>query len=375
MRIVQVVNLVHPTSGGIRTVLRRLADGYAAAGHEVVLVAPGARGQEPWDRSSGPVRLLPGVPVPGGAGYRMMVRRGPLAATLAELAPDAVELSDRWTLGWVGRWARARGVPTTLLVHERLDHTVASWLPGPHAAAAAVARRLDRRVTADHVVAPSGFVASSVQGLGPVQRVPWGVDAGRFSPAAGAPPAGRPGRDRPVRLVWTGRLSAEKRPGRAVETLAALLARGVPAELTLLGDGPLRPRLAADVHGLPVRLAGHLRGSAAVAAELATADVALSTCRIEAFGLAALESLACGTPVVTVAGGGVPELLADATAGPAPGAVVDDDPDALAAGVLDTLARPGVRVAAQRRGRAHPWSATVDVLLGLHAGARAAVER
>lgn len=48
MRIVRVANFVHATSGGLRTALRELGRGYAEAGHEPVLVVPGARaGEEP----------------------------------------------------------------------------------------------------------------------------------------------------------------------------------------------------------------------------------------------------------------------------------------------------------------------------------------
>jgi alpha-1,6-mannosyltransferase len=42
MRIVRLANFITPYSGGLRTALRELGAGYAAAGHEPVLVMPGA---------------------------------------------------------------------------------------------------------------------------------------------------------------------------------------------------------------------------------------------------------------------------------------------------------------------------------------------
>lgn len=42
MRIVRLANFVAPNSGGLRTALRELGAGYLAAGHEPVLVIPGA---------------------------------------------------------------------------------------------------------------------------------------------------------------------------------------------------------------------------------------------------------------------------------------------------------------------------------------------
>ena len=44
MRIVRLANFITPCSGGLRTALRELGAGYAAAGHEPVLVMPGAAG-------------------------------------------------------------------------------------------------------------------------------------------------------------------------------------------------------------------------------------------------------------------------------------------------------------------------------------------
>jgi alpha-1,6-mannosyltransferase len=44
MRIVRLANYVAPHSGGLRTSLRELGAGYLAAGHEAVLIIPGARG-------------------------------------------------------------------------------------------------------------------------------------------------------------------------------------------------------------------------------------------------------------------------------------------------------------------------------------------
>lgn len=360
MHVVQLANLVHPTSGGVRTVLARLADGYAQAGHTVTLVSP-ARHAASTPRVGGSWRTLPGVPLPGGAGYRMLLRRRPLQRLLEALAPDALELSDRWTLAWVGAWAQARGVPVTLLAHERLDRTAATWLPGGRGAQR-VRRILDDRQHVDAVVAPSRYVAACVPDA-PTTVVPWGVDADTFAPVD-APPLGRPGRDRPVRLAVVSRLSPEKRPWLAVATAAELRARGVPVELRIAGDGPLRDRLAS--HGLPVTLLGHL-DTPDVVRMLATSDVALAPCGIEAFGLSVLESMACGTPVVCTREGGAHEQV-DGDGDPPPGAVATAAPGPLADAVQTLLRTPGVRAAARAHAEQRPWSTPVSALLRLHAG-------
>lgn len=367
MRIVQVANLVHERSGGMRTVLDQLAVGYAASGHEVHLVTPApVAGRTP--RHGGSWHRVAGPRLPGGAGYHLALRRRPLRSLLAELRPDAVELSDRWTLAWVGHWAAAHGVRCTLLVHERLDRTLATWLPEPVTAVAPLtADWLDARQRVDAVVAPSRWVRASLPVhamLPPAHVVPWGVDHAVFGTGAGQPPPGRPGVDRPARLVIVGRLSTEKDPLLAIRAVEELALRGLTSELHVVGDGPLRARLAPTVERLGGRMHGHLGAPAAVAALVASSDVLLAPCGIEAFGLAALEALACGTPVVTVESGAVREVLGRQ---PVPGAITSASPAAMAVAIQGVLRRADtLRRLAQRRAAEATWDRTVATLLSIH---------
>jgi alpha-1,6-mannosyltransferase len=99
-----------------------------------------------------------------------------------------------------------------------------------------------------------------------------------------------------------------------------------------------------------------------VLAELiAGADLALSPSPAETFGLATLEALACGTPVVVPADGAARELLD----GPGCGAVSDGTPQDTARAVREVLAVPERerRKAARAAAERYPWRATVDGLL------------
>jgi alpha-1,6-mannosyltransferase len=93
---------------------------------------------------------------------------------------------------------------------------------------------------------------------------------------------------------------------------------------------------------------------------LATADVVLAPGPIETFGLAALEALSCGTPVVSDEASALPEVVG--TAGVAsPG-------DDLATGVVRLLAQPEAqrRAAARARAERYSWSASVAGFLAVH---------
>jgi alpha-1,6-mannosyltransferase len=108
MRIVQLANFVTPCSGGIRTMLEALARGYTERGVERALVVPGPR--DAVSRDSHGVCIQIGSPrLPASGGYRIITRLREVNRILEQLVPQAVEVSDRWTLVPVGAWAARAG--------------------------------------------------------------------------------------------------------------------------------------------------------------------------------------------------------------------------------------------------------------------------
>src|SRR5690349_11962396 len=362
MRIVRLANFVAPRSGGLRTSLAELGVGYLAAGHEPVLVIPGERDGDEL-AAQGRVITLRAPRVPFTGGYRVLWRRRRLARLLDALRPDALEVSDRTTLRWTGTWARERGVPAVMVSHESVTALLKLTVLGPRLARV-VADWLNRRTARAYrwVICTTSWAAAEFGRIGAANlvQIPLGVDLATFSPGGGvrARYAG-PGQ---ILLVHCGRLSAEKKPQRSLATLATLRAAGLPVRLVVAGEGPLRSRLArrAARAGLPVTFAGFLPGRADLAALLASADVAIAPGPAETFGLAALEALACGTPVVVSAESALPEVVGDAGA-----SVPGDD---LAAGVRAVLARPerSRRAAARARAEQYDWGTAARGFLAVH---------
>jgi alpha-1,6-mannosyltransferase len=375
MRIVRLANFVAPQSGGLRTCLRELGAGYLAAGHEPVLIIPGARDSDE-QTDQGRVITLHGPRVQFLGGYRVLTRKRKVAALLGELRPDTLEVSDRATLRWTGRWARGRGVPAAMVSHESLVALLAMLPAGPAGLWRAAADALNRRTARvyQRVICTTEWAAAEFEQIGAanVVRAPLGVDLDTFTPARRSQPLrtcyAAPGE---TLLVHCGRLSAEKKPQRSLATLATLRAGGLAARLVVAGDGPLRrplERMAAR-DGLPVAFSGFLRDRTDLAALLASADVAIAPGPVETFGLAALEALACGTPVVVSAESALPEVVGEAGA-----SVAGED---LSAGVTDVLSRPEPerRAAARTRAERYGWPAAVQAFLAVHedlAGASAA---
>lgn len=383
MRVIRIANFVTPVSGGVRTALAHLAREYRTRGIDPVLVIPGpADARE--DGPDGTVITLASPRLPGTS-YHMLVDRSRLQHAVRRLAPDAVEVHDRFTLAWVATWLRRHRVPVLLMVHERLRTPLRAFahLPGPAAdrAEAVANRRLVEEV--GPVVVASRSVARTFPTGGAVV-VPLGVDRSLF------PPRSMRGDDGALRLALVGRLSPEKAPLLAVDTATMLCGRGHDVHLDVVGTGPLERRVARRAPWGRMTLHGHVPQDE-VARIVRDADVLLAPCPTEAFGLAALEALASGVPVVAQRGSAVGELLGleglageDPAAGSAApdsdftphrrpphvaaaGAVADGFARDLAVAVESLLAVPEVRRREAAIGRAalHTWRATADGLLAM----------
>ena len=157
--------------------------------------------------------------------------------------------------------------------------------------------------------------------------VPYGLDE---PPAAWGPnelelPEGK-------LVVAVSRIVAQKGLDVAVEAMA-----GIDATLVVLGEGPERERLEALAGARDVRLL--LPGRVGdVAAILRRADLLVHPARWEGFGLALLEAMLCGLPVVASRVSSIPEIVVDGETGVL---VPPDDPAALAAALTRVLREPG----------------------------------
>jgi glycosyltransferase involved in cell wall biosynthesis len=128
-----------------------------------------------------------------------------------------------------------------------------------------------------------------------VRVLPNAVDV----PARGTTPARAPGE--PVRLVSTMRIAGRKRPLALLRMFEAVRRSvDVPVQLTVVGDGPLRPRLERRLEVVRV---------------LTGADVYVAPAVRESFGLAVLEARSVGLPIVGHAASGVTEFVRDGVEG------------------------------------------------------------
>jgi glycosyltransferase involved in cell wall biosynthesis len=164
-----------------------------------------------------------------------------------------------------------------------------------------------------------------------------GVDA-RFAPGAHPGPARR---DRPYVLCVASH-TARKNLGALVPAAAALAREGVD----LVVAGGHRPQFAAESGLAGLQLLGHV-DDAFLPGLYAGAEAFVLPSRYEGFGLPVLEAMAAGTPVVAAATTALPETCGGAAR------LVEPEPEAIRAGLVDLLADPAERARLRALGLAH----------------------
>jgi alpha-1,6-mannosyltransferase len=209
----------------------------------------------------------------------------------------------------------------------------------------------------DLVLAPSRNMAARLRSWG-VKRVvhqPLGVDIGLFHPSR---------RDNRLRqkigvassarlLVFAGRFAAEKNLHVLADAMRMLDARYVAV---FVGAGKVPSNLPANVRVLP-----YVSGRKALATLLASCDAFVHAGDQETFGLAALEAMACGLPVIGADAAGIGELVTRDT-----GTLVEPgNASALADGIVQTFKGDLETMALSARGLAkrYAWPVVLEEIV------------
>lgn len=224
------------------------------------------------------------------------------------------------------------------------------------------------------VIAVSEWLAARMyaEGLRPqrVEVASMGVDARRFAigdrgvarERLGLPP------DVPV-VVAVGGLNERKNPLGLMRAFALLRDEVPDARLAFVGSGPLAGALDAQARQMgldDVLIRTGLVPNAAVTDWMTACDVAALVSLVEPLGVAALEAMASGRPVVGTGVGGLKEVVPDGVAG----VIVDPSDDAaIAAALARMIAAPPDPMTCRDAALAHSLDVETDRVLEVLAAA------
>ncbi|WP_147061989.1 glycosyltransferase family 4 protein [Knoellia locipacati] len=374
VRIALLSDCYLPRLGGIEVQVHDLAHRLAAAGHEVEVVTATAGGTRRHTRTSSDgvtVHRLP-LPVPGSPPVNPFVKdevRDLLTRGGFDVAHAHMGVVSPFATDMVGVALEAH-VPTAATWHCVIDRS------GPVFRLLGHARRWhEAGVALSAVSAMAAEKVGRIAGGAPVEVLGNGIDVEHWQPPA-ALGAGRPD-DGVVRVVSAMRFVRRKRPGAMVEVLRDARARldtlapGVRLEAHLVGEGPQRRLVRAqlDRHDLDwVHTPGRLTRDALRDLHWRS-DVYLTTARLEAFGIAALEARTAGLAVLARAGTGVDDFVRDGRDG-----ILRSSDEGLATGLAALASRPEelarIRTHNLTTAPEQSWERVVDATLGEYARAQ-----
>lgn len=326
LSVLDITEFYGETTGGIRTYLREKAQ-YVEAHRQYrqVLVLPGPC--DAMTQSDG-VRCyrLQGPRVPRQEPYRFMLATRTNRRIAVHEHPDVIEVGSPGFVPWIVRLA-ARGLDSRVIafyhsnfprVFSPFPERATGFRRAMHGLAWRYARLIDRHFA--HTIVCSEFAASDLRnaGIERVTRIPLGVDLAAFHPSLRAKRRevrARVGLPEGQVAAFVGRFSMEKELDLVMEAWPAVYRR-TGALMAFIGDGPMRRDMVARMDGAPwARFLPYERSRGQLAELLAALDLFVAPSSNETFGLAPLEALATGTPVLSPDRGGISEQVLASGAG------------------------------------------------------------
>lgn len=337
IKTLHLTNAYHATSGGIRTFYRALLKAANEAARPLSLVVPGERTMVETIGEWGRIYHLAAPRSPAfDQRYRLLLPhtylwpvRSAIQRIIRAEQPDLIEVCDKYALAWLGGLLRRGwmpGVKRPVLIGlscERMDDSVAAWL-----GESVLVRRVTQLYLGhlyigqfDAHIANSPYTAAELStAMTPRHKrlicvQPMGVAVDDFSPtrrtlARRAALCQRVGLSEHSRLLlYVGRLSAEKNLSLLVRLMEQLMKEPWSNyRLIVAGAGPLGEAFARECEDcVPrrVRFLGQIENHTELADLYANCDVFVHPNPREPFGLAPLEAMAAGLPLVAPNTGGI----------------------------------------------------------------------
>ena len=311
MRIAFFTETFLPATDGVVTRLRYTIEELAKMGDDMLVVAPRYPDGGPDSYAGAPIYRVPGVPFPPYPRIKLSFAHPGVGRALWQFGPDLIHAVNPFILGPGGiYYARRLEVPLVASYHTNVAAYARYYnLNFSYNAARWWTRQLHNRAEINLCTSATTMDYLLKEGVKRIRLWPQGVDARRFHPEK----ASQVWRERlsdghasDRLLLYVGRLAPEK----GIERLKAILTGMPGTRLAFVGDGPARADLEREFRGTAAVFTGVLQGED-LASVYASADAFLFPSTTDTLGLAMLEALASGLPVIAARGGASHEIVSD----------------------------------------------------------------
>ena len=293
MRIAFFTETFLPATDGVVTRLRHTIEELRRTGDEVLVFAPRYPNGGPDSYAGAPIHRIFGVPFPPYPQVRLCPPHPGIGCALKRFRPDLIHAVNPFILGPGGAfYARRNGIPLVASYHTNvaaytrfygldfMEKATRSWTRTWHSRARI--NLCTSEATRDYLLR---------EGIKRVRVWPQGVDARLFHPSRASHEWREKlscGRPEARILLYVGRLAPEK----SIMRLKAAVADTPNTCLAIVGKGPIQRDLEREFAGTPTHFTGLLTGD----------DLA---------GMAMIEALASGLPVVAARSGAAHEVVSE----------------------------------------------------------------
>jgi glycosyltransferase involved in cell wall biosynthesis len=311
LRIAFFTETFLPATDGVVTRLRHTIEELQRAGDEVLVFAPRYPSGGPDSYAGASIHRIFGVPFPPYPQVRLCPPHPGIGRALKRFRPDLIHAVNPFILGPGGAfYARRNGIPLVASYHTNVAaYTRFYGLDFMKRATRYWTRTWHSRARINLCTSEATRDYLLREGIKRVRVWPQGVDARLFHPSR----ASREWREklsggRPEAriLLYVGRLAPEK----GIKRLKVAVSAAPNTCLALVGKGPSQKYLEREFAGTPTYFIGLLTGED-LAAAYASADLFVFPSTTETLGMAMIEALASGLPVVAARSGAVHEVVSE----------------------------------------------------------------